>query len=130
MLSGQWSGGGGVKAQPVTELNSTTIGEFLNRVVNKAGTMVMADQLPAYNKPVSEFDKSARIDHSQQYVDGIVHTNTIEGFWSLVKRAWYGTHHQYSVNLLPLYLSESCYKYNHRKSPGLFDQFIARAVSI
>ena len=122
--------GGKVKAQQVTELNSTTIGEFLDRVVDKAGTMLMADQLPAYNKPVGKFDKSARIDHSQMYVDGIVHTNTIEGFWSLVKRAWYGTHHHYSVSLLPLYLSESCYKYNHRKADSLFDHFIARAVSI
>ena len=122
--------GGKVKAQPVTELNSTSIGEFLSKTVDTVGTMVMADQLPAYNKPLGAFDKSARIDHSTQYVDGMIHTNTIEGFWSLVKRAWYGTHHQYSVKLIGLYISESCFKYNHRKAHSLFDYFVARAVSI
>ena len=33
--------------------------------------------------------------HSEQYVDGEVHTNTLEGFWSLLKRAWYGQHHKF-----------------------------------
>jgi hypothetical protein len=44
--------------------------------------------------------------------DGEVHTNTIEGFWSLLKRAWYGSHHHYKKEYLSLYLAEQCYKYN------------------
>ena len=37
--------------------------------------------------------KHAVINHKVQFADGDTHTNTIEGFWSLLKRAWYGQHH-------------------------------------
>ena len=47
--------------------------------------------------------------------------NSIEGFWSMVKRAWYGQHHHYSVKYMNLYISEACYKYNQRKTPVTFD---------
>ena len=39
----------------------------------------------------------ATVNHQKEYVRGVVHTNTIEGFWALLKRAWYGSHHKYSV---------------------------------
>ena len=48
------------------------------------------------------------INHSQAYVDGSTHTHTIEGFWSLLKRAWYGQHHHYSKPYTLLYLAEAC----------------------
>ena len=44
--------------------------------------------------------------------------NTIEGFWALVKRAWYGTHHHYSEKYMPLYIAEACWKYNNREKNG------------
>lgn len=56
-------------------------------------------------------------------VDGDVHTNTIEGFWSLLKRAWYGSHHHYSIAYAPLYVAEACYKYNYRKDCQVFWRF-------
>ncbi|MDE2103117.1 MAG: transposase, partial [Patescibacteria group bacterium] len=61
-----------------------------------------------------------RINHSVQYADGIVHTNTIEGFWAHVKRAWYGQHHHYSARYMPLYIAEACYKYNKRREKDSF----------
>ncbi len=57
-----------------------------------------------------------------QYVDGETHTNTIEGFWSLVKRAFHGTHHHYKH--VSLYIAEACYKYNNRKNRNIFKKFI------
>lgn len=121
--------GGTVQAMPIDSANSKTIEKFLKRVVDRAGTFLIADQYGAYNKPLAEFPNTARIDHSKRYVDGGVHTNTIEGFWSLVKRAWYGTHHSYSKQFLPLYISEACYKYNHRSTDNLFDVFMGRMVA-
>jgi hypothetical protein len=58
----------------------------------------------------------AVICHKEVYVDGQIHTNSIEGFWSLVKRAFYGSHHHYSRKYMPLYIAEACYKYNRRAS--------------
>ena len=64
------------------------------------------------------------INHSVSYADGSTHTNTIEGFWSLLKRAWYGSHHHYNKHYMPLYVAEACYKYNNRKNENVFGSFL------
>jgi hypothetical protein len=53
-------------------------------------------------------------------VVGAVHTNTIEGFWSLVKRGVVGTYHKVSKKYLPLYVAEFQFRYNHRHDPQIF----------
>ncbi len=55
---------------------------------------------------------------------GSTHTNTIEGFWSLLKRAGYGQHHHYSKLYTLLYLAEACWKYNMRKNDNAFRAFL------
>jgi len=49
-----------------------------------------------------------------QYVDGIVHTNTIEGFWSLLKRGIVGVYHFISVKHMQKYIDEFSFRYNTR----------------
>ena len=71
----------------------------------------------------------ASVNHEFEYVNGIVHTNTMEGFWGLLKRALYGQHHHYSREYLPLYVSEACYKYNHRHSPDGFRSLVATMLA-
>ena len=57
-----------------------------------------------------------RIHHAKKvYVSGNVHTNTIEGFWSLVKRGIGGVYHVVSAKYLQSYLNEYSFRYNHRK---------------
>ncbi len=73
--------------------------------------------------------KHEAIKHSEQYVDGEIHTNTIEGFWPLLKRAWYGQHHHYSKGFMPLYIAEACYKYNHRNTENVLDVFLRGCFS-
>jgi transposase-like protein len=59
-----------------------------------------------------------RIHHSSRvYVRGNVHTNTIEGFWSLIKRGIGGTHHSVSEKFLQSYLDEYAFRYNRRNVP-------------
>ena len=69
-----------------------------------------------------------RVNHSQNvYVTGAVHTNTIEGFWSLVKRGISGTYHAVSTDYLQEYLNEYVFRYNNRENPdGMFDAFLNR----
>ena len=69
------------------------------------------------------------IDHSVRYADGLIHTNTFEGFWSLLKRAWYGTHHRYTKAFAFAYAVEACYKYNLRGNPNGFEAFLHSAVA-
>jgi transposase-like protein len=95
-------------------LSMKGIGKFLNRFVDPAGTLLITDEFSGYNK-VSETMLHAVVNHSKTYAVGMTHTNTIEIFWALVKRAWYGTHHHYSRKFMPLYIAEASFKYNRRK---------------
>lgn len=80
-------------------------------------TRVFTDELGSYNLVQKLGYTHERIQHNaKQYVRGIVHTNTIEGFWSLVKRGIDGTRHAVSPKYLQDYLNEYGFRYNHRKS--------------
>jgi transposase len=71
-----------------------------------------------------------RVHHSQKvYVMGDVHTQTIEGFWSLVKRGITGVYHGVSAEHLQGYLDEYTFRYNHRdEARGMFHAFLGRIV--
>ena len=86
--------------------------------------MVITDAYAAYRKVTQESYHHGVINHSVAYADGCVHTNTIEGFWSLLKRAWYGFHYHYSKHWLPLFVAEASWKYNHRHLKNPFDVFL------
>jgi hypothetical protein len=67
------------------------------------------------------------INHAKgDYVIGAVHTNTIEGFWSILKRGVVGTFHKVSRKYLPLYVAEFQFRYNNRKNVDIFATAIAR----
>jgi transposase-like protein len=104
-------------------LSAKGINKFITRFVDKAGTILITDEYSGYNR-VSEHMLHAVINHAQAYADGQIHTNTIEGFWALLKRAWYGSHHHYSRKYMPLYIAESCYKYNRRASTTAFNDSV------
>ena len=109
------------------DLSSKGIAKFINRFVSKDGTLLVTDEYPSYKK-VGETMLHAVINHSVRYADGATHTNTIESFWALVKRAWYGSHHHYSRRYMPLYIAESCFKYNRRKDKNAFGTMLAMAL--
>ena len=71
-----------------------------------------------------------RVNHSESvYVSGQVHTNTIEGFWSLVKRGIGGVYHAVSSKHLQGYLNEYAWRYNHRDDGrALFLMLLLRAA--
>ena len=93
--------GGQVVAEVAKGLTGRAILEFIRRVVNVKESELMTDEYHAYNALSSQL-KHHVINRQEQYVDGDKHTNTIEGFWSLLKRAWYEQHHHYSVDYTPL----------------------------
>jgi len=115
--------GGNVKAQIADDLSGKGVLRFLKGNVDTAGTLLITDEYRAYNA-AKAFYPHAVINHSYSYAEGATHTNTIESFWALIKRAWYGTHHHYSKEMMPLYIAESCWKYNQRKSADPFAIFM------
>lgn len=54
------------------------------------------------------------------YVQGVVHTNTIEGFWSILKRGIIGNYHKVSRKYLLLYVAEFQFRYNNRGNEDIF----------
>ena len=80
--------------------------------------------MAGYSKLDASFPHGV-VDHSiGQYVVGAVHTQTIEGFWSLVKRGMVGTFHKVSKKYLPLYVAEFQFRYNNRINPAIFQEAI------
>jgi transposase-like protein len=66
------------------------------------------------------------VNHSRaEYVRGQVHTQSIESFWSLLKRGIIGNYHKVSKKYLPLYLNEFSFRFNNRNNPAIFDAIIA-----
>ncbi len=92
---------------------------------------VYTDEWKAYAQLGRSGYQHERIHHSEGvYVSGNVHTNTIEGFWSLVKRGIGGTHHAVSAKFLQGYLNEYAWRYNNRDEygPALFLRLLLRAA--
>ncbi len=90
----------------------------------------MMDEYHAYNILSSQM-KLEVINHQGQYVEGDKHTNTIEGFWSLLKRAWYGNpYHHYTIGYTPLYVAERCYVYNYRNVETIWSQLVEGSMNL
>jgi transposase len=71
-----------------------------------------------------------RINHSSKvYVIGDIHTNSVEGFWSLIKRGIGGVYHAVSQKYLQTYLDEYSYRYNRRDQGNLIFKAILDEVS-
>jgi transposase len=96
-------------------------------------TTIFTDEAPAY-KQIPQLEgmgyEHKRINHTAKvYVMGDVHTNTIEGFWSLVKRGIGGVYHSVSAKYLQSYLDEYSFRYNRRDSGNLIFPAILARVS-
>ncbi len=117
---------GHVTAEPSPQLDSRALAAFIGRNVER-DSLLITDEYKGY-RGIGRRMRHATINHSARYADGLTHTNTIEGFWSLIKRAWYGTHHHYSRKHAAAYVTEACYKYKNRKASDPFSAFIRAAV--
>jgi|SRR5579859_113446 len=81
-----------------------------------AGSKVYTDALMSYNGLKADYEHFV-IDHAKQYVrDRVIHTNGLENFWSLLKRAIKGTYVSVDPFHLFRYLDEQVFRFNHRKS--------------
>ena len=93
-------------------------------------TVVYTDELKSYDGLNKAGYQHHRIHHAEKvYVSGTVHTNTIEGFWSLVKRGINGVYHGVSAKHLQGYLNEYVYRYNRRnEGQEQFKELLLRSV--
>jgi transposase-like protein len=106
--------GGEVRAMKVSTVSGKTVKEIIRKNVSKDAT-IMTDQFPIYNGLSEEFAGHGIVDHSAgEYVNGDAHTNTLEGWFALLKRGVTGTFHHVSEEHLDRYVDEFAFRYNRR----------------
>jgi transposase-like protein len=106
--------GGRIRVEVVPEGDKGGIARRVHEFVLPAAT-VFTDEWVGYNQPGRSFQGHHRVRHQAKvYVDGNAHTQTIEGFWSLVKRGIGGTYHNVSTQYLQSYLDEYAFRFNRR----------------
>ena len=120
--------GGDVKAWVAPNVRSTTIRPLMEAHVMPAST-VYTDEARQYGLVRRSGYQHRRINHSANvYVDGDVHTNTIEGFWSLLKNGIRGAHRMVGRDYLQSYVNEYTFRYNHRDDVQPMFSTIAQRV--
>jgi transposase-like protein len=101
----------------ITKVIPDTTSESLISTIEKhveEGTIMVSDENAGYKKLKGKY-RHTTVNHSKgEYVRAAAHTNTIEGFWSLLKRQIDGIHHSVSPQHLHRYCNESSYRYNRR----------------
>lgn len=106
---------GRVKARSVRkyELRALGLQNLVRQYINPTNSMLITDEYPGYNS-MRDILPHKSVAHRQMYVDGMIHTNTIESFWALLKRGILGQFHKVSNQYLDRYVDEFCYRYNKR----------------
>ena len=111
---------GNVVARVIDNTDAVTLNAFVRETVSHKVSLVSADEHSGY-RYLSRAYPHGMVRHSSgEYVTGAVHTNTIEGFWSLVKRGIIGTFHKVSRKYLPLYVNEFEFRYHNRHNADDF----------
>src|ERR1700719_567805 len=113
--------GGKVRTSVVPSRKKHVLQDEVRRHVT-AGAALYSDALLSYEGLATDYAHKV-VDHAVQYVDGNVHTNTLENFWSLLKRGISGTYVSVEPFHLFRYLDEQAYRYNFRKDMDDFDRF-------
>jgi transposase-like protein len=104
--------GGYVRAQVVPSRKKSVLQTEVKKHV-EAGAALYTDFLLSYDGLASEYAHKV-VDHAERYVDGRVHTNGLENFWSLLKRGIAGSYVSVEPFHLFRYLDEQVFRYNNR----------------
>jgi transposase-like protein/IS1 family transposase len=124
-IAGAVSRKGNVVARVIANVRASTLTCFVNEAVSTKVSLLCTDQWVGYRGLDADYPHAV-IDHAKgQYVIGAVHTQTIEGFWSIFKRGVVGTFHKVSRKYMPLYVAEFQFRYNNRQNPDIFGTAIA-----
>lgn len=116
---------GNVVCRVIENTDMHTLNSFVQETVSDDVKLVATDEAQGYNGLTRLGFKHSHVSHSAgEYVHGVVHTNNLDSFWSLLKRGVMGTYHNVSRKYLPLYLNEFSYRFNNRNNPDIFEHAV------
>ena len=121
---------GQIRVERIPNIRRGTLHDFIHRTVKDEAEAIYTDELKSY-MGIEDHDTIHRtVSHSsEQWVVGEVHTNGIEGVWSLFKRSIVGTFHKMSRKHLDRYLEELEWRFNNRDNPHIFRDALHRIVN-
>jgi transposase-like protein len=111
---------GNVIARVINSVDTATLNRFVDETVSHKVSLISTDEYRSYQHLDERFPHGSVNHWKGEYVHGNIHTQTIEGFWSLIKRGIVGTFHKVSRKYLPLYVNEFQFRYNNRMNPDIF----------
>ena len=120
-VMGMLERGGKVRATVVPNRRKTALQAEVYKHVS-AGTALYSDALSSYSGLEADYAHQV-VDHAVQYVDGRVHTNGLENFWSLLKRGINGTYVSVEPYHLFRYVDEQAFPFNNREDRNDYDRF-------
>lgn len=105
--------GGRIKSQIIDGSSATTILPYIRSNIRKGSTL-FTDQAAVYYRTRENYTHRTVNHRKHSFSYNGVHTNTIEGFWSHLKRSLKGTYHGVSADYLQSYINESVFRHNYR----------------
>lgn len=122
--------GGRIKLQVAPNNRRTTLHGFIRENVSPDAEAIYTDEWPAYRGIGDETTRHETVNHkAEEWVRGSVHTNSIEGTWSLFNRALVGSYHQVQRKHLNKYLNEMEWRQNNRENKTIFRETLRALVA-
>ena len=129
-VAGAIQRGGKVRLESIPNVRKATLHKFINRHVRDETEAIYTDELRSYIGIADEDTRHESVRHAEEeWVLGDVHTNSIEGVWSLFKRSIVGAFHKVSAKHLDRYLEELEWRFNNRDNPLIFRDLLIRILN-
>jgi transposase-like protein len=122
--------GGKAVLQVVDDRSRQTLHQFIHNNCKPETEAIYTDDWPAYNGIEDKDTRHESVNHhAEEWVRGNVHTNSVEGVWSLLKRSITGSYHKLSTKHLNSYLDELEWRFNNRENPYLFRDTLKKLIA-
>jgi transposase-like protein len=124
--------GGELRFFHAEDAKSGTLAKYIKENISQDVDVIMTDEFGGYPSAIAKagvFAEHKTIKHKAKvYVDGDIHTNTVESAFSLLKRGIIGTWHKISAKHLAAYLDEMEFRFNNRSNPYLFRDTLMKLI--
>jgi len=128
-VAGAVQRGGKIRLEQVPDVKRDTLHGFVDRHVTDEADAIYTDELASYMGIGNHHTRHRTVRHSvEEWVVGDVHTNSVEGVWSLFKRSIIGSFHKVSRKHLDRYLEELEWRFNNRENPYIFRDALRKIV--
>ena len=129
-VAGAIQRGGRIRLERIPDTKRATLHDFISRTMKDEAEAIYTDELASYLGIADENTRHETVNHSiEEWIVGDVHTNSIEGVWSLFKRSIIGAFHKVSEKHLDRYLEELEWRYSNRDNDRIFADTLSRIVN-